>query len=129
MELKELNKHFNLVRKLQQVQEMYQTIEAKSLGAQALTGMPHGTGVSDKTGMLAAELADLSSRIQYLQKEVSESAPPVEAFINSIENDKIRLMFRFRFLYGLSWCEVADLFDGMTEANARNTCYDFLEDA
>ncbi len=109
MDLAELNQHFELVRKLQSVQEMYEKIEAKSLGAQALTGMPHGTGVSDKVGMLAAELADLSSRRAYLMEQVEKSAGPVEAFIDTIENERTRKISRYRFLYGMSWGEVADM--------------------
>ena len=118
MELETLNRHLNLVQKLQQVQEIYKRIEAKTMGAQALDGMPHGTGVSDKVGMLATELADLSARIDYLQKEIQKSAPAIEEYINSIENDKIRMMFRFRFLYGLAMCEVADLVGPDTSEDA-----------
>lgn len=114
MDLAELNQHFELVRKLQSVQEMYEKIEAKSLGAQALTGMPHGTGVSDKVGMLAAELADLSSRLDYLKEQVEKSTGPVEEFTDTIENERTRKIFRYRFLYGMSWGEVAGMFGSET---------------
>lgn len=109
MDLATLNQHLDLVIKLQKVQELYQTVEAKSLGAQALTGMPHGTGVSDKVGVLAAELADLSSRMDYLKAETEKSEKPIREFIDSVEDDRLRLIYRFRFIYGLAWCEVADM--------------------
>ena len=64
MKLEELNEHFNLIQQLQELQQTYESMKAKALGAQRITGMPHGTGVSDKVGMLAAELADLAGRIK-----------------------------------------------------------------
>ena len=124
LDLSELNRHLDLIQKLQRVQELHQTVEAKCLGAQALTGMPHGTGVSDKVGALAAELADLSSRMDYLKKEVEKSAKPIEEYINSIDDDRTRLIFRFRFLYGLAWCEVADLMGpGTSEDAVKSAAY------
>lgn len=124
MDLATLNQHLDLVQKLQKVQELYQAVEAKSLGAQALTGMPHGTGVSDKVGVLAAELADLSSRIDYLTKETEKSAKPIREFIDTIEDDRTRMIFRLRFLYGLAWCEVADVVGaGASEAAVKSAAY------
>ena len=39
--------------------------------AQALTGMPHASGVTDKVGDLAVEIADLKNRIQALEAELA----------------------------------------------------------
>ncbi len=127
MDLATLNQHLDLVEKLQKVQELYQTVEAKCLGAQALTGMPHSTGVSDKVGALAAELADLSSRMEYLKKETEKSAEPIREFVDAIDDDRLRLIFRFRFLYGLAWCEVADIVGrGATEDAVKSAAYRHL---
>lgn len=127
MNLEDLNKHLELVQKLQNAQELYQSLQAKSLGSQKIDGMPHGTGVSDKTGMLAVELADMSVRVAYLKEAVRESAGPVAGFINSIEEDKTRMIFRLRFLHGYAWCEVAGwLGADMTEEAVKESCYRFL---
>ena len=126
MDLETLNKHYDLVQKLKEAQELRKTTEAKSLGAQSLDGMPHGTGVSDKVGILAAALADISGQVSYLEKQVAESAVPIEDFVSGIGDLRTRLIFRYRFLNGMAWCEVADMFPGMAEATAKNVCYSYL---
>jgi hypothetical protein len=102
-------------------------MEAKSLGAQKVTGMPHGTGVSDKVGMLAAELADMSARIDYLQEQVNESAAPIREWTNTIEDEWTRMFFRYRYLYGYSWAEVAAEKKGLSEEAVKMVCYRYLE--
>ena len=84
MDLAYLNKHLTLVERLQDAQAIYRTMEAKALGSQKLTGMPHGTDVNDKVSMLAAELADLSGRIEYLRQQVEESAAPIKEWTDTI---------------------------------------------
>lgn len=128
MDLETLNKHYDLVQKLKKARELYKTTEAKSLGAQSLDGMPHGTGVSDKVGVLAAALADITGQVGFLEKQVDESAALIEEFIAEIPNLKTRLIFRYRFLGGMSWGEVAGMFDIRTSENSvKSTCYDYME--
>ena len=126
MDLKTLNKHYDLVQKLKEARELYKTTEAKSLGAQSLDGMPHGTGVSDKVAVLAVALADISGQVEFLEKQVAESAAPINVFICGISDLRTRLIFRYRFLYGMSWGEVSGMFPGMAEATAKNVCYSYL---
>ena len=118
MDLEELNQHFDLIQKLNDAKEMHSVIEAKSLGGQALDGMPHGTGVSDKVGALASALADLKGQIEYLEKEIQRTAPPIEDFISEIEEPKLRPLFRFRFLYGLSYTDIANVLGPGTTAES-----------
>ena len=128
MDLYTLNRHCDLVQQFKNAKELYATTEAKGLGAQRLTGMPHGTGVSDNTGALAAALADISGQVSYLEKRIMESSPEIEEFIAGIPVLKTRLIFRYRFLCGMSWGEVAGMFDiGTTETSVKNTVYDYLE--
>ena len=117
MDLAELNKHLALVEKLHAAQEIYRGMEAKSLGA----------GVSDKVGMLAAELADMSARIDYLQEQVNESAAPIREWTNTIEDEWTRMFFRYRYLYGYSWAEVAAEKKGLSEEAVKMVCYRYLE--
>ena len=127
MDLAYLNKHLTLVERLQEAQAIYRTMEAKALGSQKLTGMPHGTDVTDKVSMLAAELADMSARIAYLQKQVDESAAPIKEWTDTIEDERTRMFFRYRFLYGYSWGEVAAEWKGLTEDAVKMVCRRYLE--
>lgn len=128
MDLEELNQHFDLIQKLNDAKEMCSVIQAKSLGGQALDGMPHGTGVSDKVGALASALADLKGQIEYLEKEIQRTAPPIEDFINEIEEPRLRPLFRFRFLYGLSYTDIANVLGpGTTAESVQMRCSRYLK--
>ena len=97
-------------------------------GAQVLTGMPHATGVRDKVGDLAVEIADLSAKINYLQQEVTAKEKEVEDFVACINDDQTRIIFRLRFFRGLTWGEVAGVLGGgNTEDGVKKMCYRYLD--
>lgn len=131
MTLEDLNRHLLLREKLEKAQEMLVSLrEAAQPGAARLTGMPHTPGVKDKVGDLAVEIADLSSRIDYLNAELAKQEPPIAAFITEIEDDQTRMIFRLRFLRGLSWKEVSQILGQYTtESSVKSACYRFFRDA
>lgn len=129
MTLRELNHYCDLQEKLERAEEMLNSfIETTCLGAQVLDGMPHTPGVSDKVGDLAIEIADLENRIAVLRKDVEREKAVVTAYIAKIPDDQTRMIFRLRFLRGLTWGEVAALIGGRnTESAVKNICYRYLE--
>ncbi len=131
MTLEELNQHLALREKLDKAQELLMSLRAAANpGAAKLTGMPHAPGVKDKVGDLAIEIADLTSRIEYLTAEVVAQEPPIEAFVSGIEDDQTRMVFRLRFLRGLSWKEVSQILGQYTtEGSVKAACYRYFRDA
>lgn len=89
--------------------------------------MPHAPGVRDKVGDLAAEIADMTERIRYLKEEIGRAEAAVTEFVESIENDQTRMIFRLRFLRCLTWGEVAAVIGGRnTEDGVKSACYRYL---
>lgn len=128
MTLQELNKHFELREKLAKAHEMLDALRAAACpGAQVLTGMPHATGVKDKVGDLAVEIADMDERIEFLESEIKASEASILPFIKSIDDDQTRLIFRLRFIRGLTWKEVAAVVGGRnSEDSVKMVCYRYL---
>lgn len=128
MTLDKLNKHFELIEDRAKAQDMLRSLrEAAYPGATALTGMPHAPGIRDKTGDLAAEIADIDARIQFLDTEISASEATILPWIATIRDDQTRLIFRLRFLRGLAWKEVAAVIGGRnTDDSVRQACYRHL---
>lgn len=128
MTLSELNQHLELIEKKEKATEMLQSLrEAACPGAAALTGMPHATGVKDKVGDLAVEIADMDARIEYLDEEIGKSEKSILPWIATIPDDQTRLIFRLRFLRGLAWKEVAVVVGGRnSEDSVKMACYRYL---
>lgn len=129
MTLEELTRCFQLRERLVRDEEMLQSLrDAAAPRGQNLDGMPHTPGVKDKVGDLAIEIADLEAQIRYLRKEVRKAEREVSRFIRTIPNDQTRMIFRLRFLRGLTWAEVAAVIGGRnTEAGVKSACYRYLE--
>ena len=128
MTLKELSWYFDLQERLARNKEILVSLEAAaSPKGQMLTGMPHAPGVSDKVADLAIEIADLEERVAFLSEEIHTQERTAAAWIDGIENDQTRMIFRLRFLRCLTWGEVAAVIGGRnTENGVKSACYRYL---
>ena len=129
MTLKELSRYYNLQKQLERSRELLASLEASaSPGAQVLTGMPHGGGARDKVGDLAAEIADMKAHIQRLERRAGQVAGCISAYIDTIEDQHTRMIFRLRFIRCLTWGEVAAVIGGgNTEVGVKVKCYRYLK--
>lgn len=125
MTLQELSKYYCLNQLLERDREMLSSLYAAAgPGAQALTGMPHASGVTDKVGGLSVEIAELKKHIAKLEEECWQELKKLERFIGQIEDDRTRTIFRLRFIRCMSWIQVADTIGGRnTEEGVKKFCY------
>lgn len=130
MTLEELNEYFRLLGQLNRARELLASLEAAAAPQSSqLDGMPHAPGVGDRTGKLAAEIADMRARVQALEREARTQQKKIGAFIETISDDRARLIFRLRFLGGLCWGEVAAIIGGgNTENSVKCACYRCLRE-
>lgn len=128
MTLQELSHHFKLRERLERDTDLLKSLEAAACpGAQVLTGMPHASGVRDKVGDLAVEIADLKERIRYLEAEIEAEELEVSRFIAEIPDEQLRVVFRLRFIRGLTWGEVAAVVGGRnTEEAVKASVYRYI---
>lgn len=130
MTLHELNTLFDWVTELNTAKELKASlVAAASPGAQSFDGMPHATGVTDKVGELGVELAYIDEYIQSVERKIRALRRRVEAFIDGIESIQLRMIFRYRFLCGMPWKEVADKLGGRNTADGvKSAVYRFLSE-
>lgn len=128
MTLQELSQYFKLRERLERDEEILDSLRAAACpGAQVLSGMPHASGVKDKVGDLAVEIADMEERIRFLRDEIAQEETAVTDFIAGIENDQTRTIFRLRFLRCLTWGQVAAVVGGRnTEDAVKSMCYRYI---
>ena len=128
MTLQDLNGHLDMVVQLQDAKEALNNLEAKILGAQQFDGMPHSQEASRKTEQLAALLEAQREDVRRLERIVARSEVEVKTFIDTIGDNRTRLIFRLRFLCGCKWEDVADLIGGRNTRDAvRQVCYRYLQ--
>lgn len=128
MTIQELSKYYDIQTALEKDREVYDNLRQKAGPASPqLTGMPHVSGVRDKVGDLAVELADMEDRIQYLEAQAQTERLKVEAYCRSIMDARLYLIFRLRFVRCLTWAEIAGkLGKYYTENGVSRMVYNYL---
>lgn len=113
MTLQEMSQLYYLNREIEMDKRRLQELEAKALpGAQALTGMPHGTDVVDIVGDCAAEIADLRGIIEAKHQQCLYERSRLERYIAGVDDSFLRQVMTYRFVNGLPWQQVAACIGG-----------------
>ena len=128
MTLTEISRYFHLNETIQKNREALKFLrEQAEPAAPSLNGMPHVSGVKDSTGRLAVEIADMDARITYLEEQAEQERDKAVAFCATIQDARLYLIFRLRFVRCLTWAEVADLLgDYYTEEGVCRMAYNYL---
>lgn len=128
MTVQELSRYLTLRKQIDEDKEIYENMCQKMGPASpSLSGMPHVSGVRDKVGDLAVELADMEDRIQYLEAQAQTERLKVEAYCRSIMDARLYLIFRLRFVRCLTWAEIAGkLGKCYTENGVSRMVYNYL---
>lgn len=129
MTLRELSIYYKLHERLEQNRQMLSSLYAVAgLGAQEITGMPHAQGVSDQVSSLVIEIEDLRKKISRLESECAREKEILERYIDTIEDDQTRMVFRLRFVHCMTWSKVARALGGRNTANSvKLICHRYLK--
>ena len=119
------SRYFHLNETIQKNREALKFLrERAEPAAPSLNGMPHASGVKDSTGRLAVEIADMDARITYLEEQAEQERDKAVTFCSTIQDARLYLIFRLRFVRCLTWAEVADLLgDYYTEEGVCRMAY------
>lgn len=121
MTKEELSRHVELRKQLAADLELLTSLEvAAGPRVQHLDGMPHAPGVRDVVGDLATEIADVKTEISQLEAEIARSEAAIVDYVNSIKDAQTRMIFRLRFIRGMSWKEVAATIGWITESGVKS---------
>ncbi len=125
----ELSQLYYLNREIQRLQKRLKELEDAVLSSTAkITGMPWGSGVSDKVGACTAEIADLRALIELSIQKCWYERNRLNRYISTIEDAQMRQILSLRYIDGLSWTRVAfSLGGGNTADGVRMAHNRFLE--
>lgn len=94
-----------------------------------ITGMPFGSGISDKIGNYASEIADLDLLITLNIERCWKELKQLNQFINTIDDSQLRQIFSLRYINGLTWQQIAFAVGESDESYPRRLHNRFLKAA
>lgn len=108
MTKQELSQLYYLNREIEHLKNRIVELECIATSSTSrITGMPHASGISDKVGKYAAEIADLKELLDLNLKKCFYELNRLNRYIETIEDSQVRLIMSLRYINGLSWQQVA----------------------
>ena len=113
MDKEELNQIYYLSKEIEMWRKALNRLQSMSLiPSQEITGMPFGTGKSDKVGNLAVSEVDIKDKIEELQKKAIEQQGKLIGYIQTIDDSLMRQIMYHRHVLCMKWTEVAMVVGG-----------------
>ncbi|MCD8340632.1 MAG: hypothetical protein LUC87_00565 [Clostridiales bacterium] len=108
MTIQELSQLYWLNREIELDKQRLAELRSKaSLRSPSLTGLPGGGDNSSSVERVAAEIVDLQAIIDAKHLQCIHERNRLERYIADIDDSLTRMIFRLRFVDGLSWQQVA----------------------
>ena len=127
MTKKELSQLYYLKKEIKEQQKRLEELETLATACTArITGMPHGTGINDKIGKYAAQIADLKGLLDLNLKKCFYELNRINRFIESVQDSEIRMILTLRYMQNLSWSRVAKTMNYQDESVPRKRHDRFL---
>ena len=103
-----LQEYKRLCATQKRIEREIEAIEATIGGNTAGDGTPHGSGVSDKTGALAAELADIKKAYEIAKYDAWRKRKEIVDVINTLDNPMHAQLVYDRYVLFMRWAEIAE---------------------
>lgn len=107
MTKRELSKYYHLSMEIKDIEEQISEISNSLIGSPVLTGMPHGSGVSNPVEEKASLLINLKGKLENRRSKALQELIKIETYIANIENTEIRLIFTKRYIQFKQWDDIA----------------------
>lgn len=102
----ELNAIFYLDKQINRLKRRIAELQGEMIGG-GLGGMPRGNTPSDPTGRLALKQIELLKQLNEALEEKIQAEIRIRAFIDKVEDPQIKTIMEDRFLYQMSFADIA----------------------
>ena len=101
--------------RIAKVEERLAELEQENgLGSLNMDGMPHGSTPGDPVARMAIARATLHEHLVKLRADLKEKEREIRAYIDSLEDEQVKLIIEWRFIDLLDWYEIAGNLEEMT---------------
>lgn len=101
-----LNKLYYLKIDIENIQEEIRNIP--TISSPQLSGMPHGSGVSNPIVSYVIKKEELTDRLNQKIARYTEELVRIENIIDRIDDPEVRAIARMRFVQCLKWEEIGE---------------------
>ena len=106
---KELNNLYYIEQRIKKIKYRIAELEQEDgLNAQVLTGMPHGTGVSNPVEALVVKKCALLDELKKALTDKLDEELKIRTYIESIDDEEIKQIIELRFLYQMNWFAIGE---------------------
>lgn len=124
---KELRGIFYINIEIKRLEEEKKGLESKSwIKGQEITGLPSGGKAKNKVEDYAVELAEIEELINLELKRLYIVRAKIERYIETIDDDEIRLIIRLRAINNMNWEDIGREV-GMDRRTASRKYYGYLK--
>lgn len=114
----ELRGYVYIKARIGKVEERLAELEQEDgLGALNMDGMPHGSTPGDPVARMALARASLHEQLVRLRADLEEKEREIREYIDSVEDEQVKLIIEWRFIDLLDWVEIAGKLEDMTGKN------------
>ena len=129
MTKKELSQLYYLKKEIRQLEQRIKELETAATDCTAkITGLPHGTGINDKIGNYAAQIADLKALLDLNLKKCFYELNRLDRYIQSVNDPLVRQIILYRFENHMSWNQIERALGGNNSSESlRKKLYRYLK--
>lgn len=114
----ELKGYVFIKARIAKVRERLAEMELEDgLGSLNMDGMPHGSTPGDPVARMAIARATLHEHLLRLSADLEEKEREIREYIDSVEDEEVKLIIEWRFIDLLDWYEIAGRLEDMTGKN------------
>jgi len=121
----ELSQLYYLNREIEEEKRKLDELETAATNITTkITGMPHVTGASRKSENLSILVAEQRDLIELKVKQSVIEYNRLNRYIADVEDPLMRLILSYRYVNGLTWCQVAASIGGNNTADSVRVAHD-----
>lgn len=118
----ELRGYIYIKARIAKVEERLAELEQETgLGSLNMDGMPHGSTPGDPVARMAIARATLHGQLVRLRADLKEKEREIREYIESVEDEEVKLIIEWRFIDLLDWYEIAGQLEEVTGHNVDRT--------
>ena len=105
---RELKGYVFIKARIAKTKERIAELEQESgLGSVNMDGMPHGSTPGDPVARMAIARASLHEYLTKLLAELEEKEREIREYIDSVDDEEVKLIIEWRFIDLLEWYDIA----------------------